>query len=71
MWLRSGVALAVAGTVAGSCSSNSIPSLGTFICCKCSPKKTKTKTKTKKHGIFVTFLPDWIMKIISQKISAI
>ena len=45
MWLRSGVALAVAGTVAGSCSSNSIPSLGTFICCKCSPKKTKKKAK--------------------------
>ena len=40
-WLRSHVAEAVA--VAGSCSSNSIPSLGTSICRGCSPKKTKKK----------------------------
>ena len=41
--LGSGVAVAVA--VAGSCSSNWIPSLGTSMCCRCSPKKTKGKKK--------------------------
>ena len=41
IWLRSGVAVAV--VQAGSCSSNSTPSLGTSICCRCGPKKTKNK----------------------------
>ena len=40
-WLGSGIAVAVAQ--AGSCSSYSIPSLGTSICCRCSPKKKKKK----------------------------
>lgn len=45
MRLGSGIAVAVA--VAGSCSSDSTPSLETSICHRCnSPKKTKTKTKT-------------------------
>ena len=44
MWLRSCTAVAVAK--AGSCSSNSTPSLGTSICCRCvspdhPPKKNK------------------------------
>ena len=37
MWLRSAVAVAV--VQAGSCSSHLTPSLGTSICCRCSPKK--------------------------------
>ena len=41
MLLGSGVA------VAGSCSSSSTPSLGTSICCGCSPKKQKKKPKTR------------------------
>ena len=51
MWLRTGVAMAVAQ--ARSCSSNATPSLGTSICHRCSPKKQnknkqkKTKNKTK------------------------
>ena len=40
MWLRS-VAAAVA--LAGSCSSNCSPSLGTFICYRCGSKKKKEK----------------------------
>ena len=51
LWCRSwkwlGFRVAVAVAVAGSCSSDSTPSLGTSICCKFSPKKLKTKNKTK------------------------
>ena len=32
---------------ASSCSSNSTPSLGTSICCRCGPKKIKQKKPTK------------------------
>ena len=39
MWLGSHVAVAVAQ--AGSCSSNSTSSLGTYICLRCSPKKKR------------------------------
>ena len=38
-------AVAVAVAVAGSCSSNLTPSLGTFICCRCAPKKKKKRWK--------------------------
>ena len=37
MWLRSRIVVAVAW--AGSCSSDSTPSLGTSICCRRGPKK--------------------------------
>ena len=40
--------VAVAVVWAGSCSSNSAPSLGTSICHGCGPKKTKKKKKKKK-----------------------
>ena len=40
-WLRSHVAVAV--VLVGGCFSDSTPSLGTSICCGCSPKKTKEK----------------------------
>ena len=43
MWLRSGVAVAVASP--GSCSSDLTPSLGTSIRCRCSPKQMKEKKK--------------------------
>ena len=43
--LRSGMAVAVAVAVAGSCSSNWTPSLGTSICHGCGPKKKKKKKK--------------------------
>ena len=42
MWLGSSVAVAV--VQAGSCSSNSTPSLGTSICCGCGSKNKQTKT---------------------------
>ena len=45
MQLRSCVVVAVAVAVAGSCSSDSTPSLGTSICHRCGPKKTKKKKK--------------------------
>ena len=35
--------MAVAVAVAGSCSSDLAPSLGTSICCGCGPKKKKKK----------------------------
>ena len=44
MRLRSCIAVAVA--VAGSCSSDLTPSLGTSICRRCSPKKKKKKVQT-------------------------
>ena len=43
--LRSHVAVAVAVVQADRCSSDSTPSLGTSICCRCSPKKQKIKNK--------------------------
>ena len=52
MRLRYGVALAVAQ--AGSCSSDSIPSLETSICCRGGPKKTKTnKQKSYMKKLYV------------------
>ena len=48
MWLRSGVAMAVA--YARSCSSDLTPSLGTSICFGYGFKKTK-KEKKKKGGV--------------------
>ena len=42
--LRSCIAVAVA--VAGSCNSDSTPSLGIFTCCKWGPKKQKNKKQT-------------------------
>ena len=46
MWLGSGVAVAMVW--AGSCSSDSTPSLGTSICHWCSPKKKGKKKKIHK-----------------------
>ena len=40
---------AVVVAVAGTCSFNSTPSLGTSTCCRCSPKKIKDKKKKKKR----------------------
>ena len=45
MWLRSCIAMAVA--VAGSCISDSTPSLGIFICHRYSPKKQEKKKRSK------------------------
>ena len=44
-WLGSGVAVTVPW--AGSCSSNLIPSLGTSMCCRCTPKNHTKKIKIK------------------------
>ena len=44
-WLRTRVAVAVAVAQAGSCSSNSTPSLGNSIDHTCGPKKQKKKKK--------------------------
>ena len=51
-----GSCVAVAMAVAGNCSSDSAPSLGTFICCGCGPKKQKKK---KKKGI-------WLVTVVVQ-----
>ena len=48
-WLRSGVAVAV--VEAGSCSSDSTPSLGTSICCGYGPKKTEDKKILRYKGV--------------------
>ena len=49
MWLGSHIAVAV--MEAGSYSSDSTPSLGTSICCRCGPKKAKKKKKKKKKNL--------------------
>ena len=41
--MRLGSHVAVAVAVAGKCDSDLTPSLGTSMCCGCSPKKTKVK----------------------------
>ena len=51
MWLGSGVAMAV--VQAGSCSSDSTPSLEVSICRRCGPEKTRDKKKKKKKRIIV------------------
>ena len=48
MQLRSHIAVAV--VKASSCNSNLTPSLGTSMCCRCSPKKTKKKKKKMQMG---------------------
>ena len=47
MWLRSCIAVAVA--VAGSCSLDLTPSLGTSICCRWNPKKQRKKGRKKER----------------------
>ena len=47
MWLRSGVAVAVAVAVTGSCSSDLTPSLGTSIC----PKEKKEEERKKEMTV--------------------
>ena len=44
-----GSCIAVAEVQAGSCSSDSTPSLGTSMHCRCSCKKPKKKKKRKQH----------------------
>ena len=51
MWLGSSVAVAV--VKASSCSSNSTPSLGTFICQGCGPKKQKRESGSSCRGAVV------------------
>ena len=46
--MRLGSHVAVAVAYAGSCSSDSTPSLGTSICPGCGPKKEKKKKKRKR-----------------------
>ena len=52
--LRSGIAVAM--VQAGSYSSNQTPSLGTSICCRCSPKQTKRRPPPKKY-IHMSYKP--------------
>ena len=49
-WLGSGIAVAV--VQAGSYNANSTPSLGTSMCCTCSPKKTQKIKQDKKTTKF-------------------
>ena len=56
-WLGSGLAVAVAMAVAGSCSSDSTHCLGTSICHTCSPKKKKKRQiNLKKKNFYWEFL---------------
>jgi len=54
-----GSQVAVAVAVAGGCSSNWTPSLGTSICCRCGPKieKKKKKRRKKRAGFVGVFFP--------------
>ena len=47
MQLGFGIAEPVA--LASSCSSDSTPSLGNYICCRCTSKKAESKTEGKKE----------------------
>ena len=49
MWLRSGIAAAV--VYADSYSTDSTPSLGTYICHRHGPKKTPKKKKNRKESV--------------------
>ena len=53
LWCRLQMPLGshVAVAAASSCSSDLTPSMGTYICCKCSQKKPKTNKKTKKNRV--------------------
>ena len=57
MQLRSCGAVAV--VLAGSCSSDQTPSLGTSTCCRCSPQKDK-KEKKRKYPKTLTILLDFL-----------
>ena len=46
--MQLGSLIAVAVVWAVGYSSYSTPNVGTFICCRCNPKKTKKKKKKKK-----------------------
>ena len=55
LWCRSqtwlGSRVAVAGVYTSSCSSDSTPSLGTSMCCRCDPKKKRRKNPTAESGV--------------------
>ena len=51
---RLGYAISVALAYASGYSSNSTPSLGTSICCRCSPKKSKKEKSPLKYLKYVT-----------------
>ena len=65
MQLGSQVVVAVAE--AGGCSSDSTPSLGTSICCRCDPEKKKTKKK--RYSWTLTYFHEPEMKQKHSKIS--
>ena len=54
--MRLGSSIAVAVAQASTFSSNSTPSLGTFICHGHGPKKTKKKNSTKNHSVLCYFV---------------
>ena len=65
-WLGSSVAVAVARASGySSYSSNSTPSLETFICHGCSPKKTKTLKNLKKENVLV---PSWMVSSMKRSL---
>ena len=63
--MRLGSCIAVAVVYAGSCSSDSIPSLGTSTCCTCGPKKQKKKEKRKKSCWGVPVVVQWVKNLTS------
>ena len=58
--MRFGSHIAMAVVQASSFSSDSVPSLGISICCRCDPKKTKTKNEKQKPNLKRTLgVPQW------------
>ena len=69
LWCRLQMQLGsqVAVAVAGSCSSDSTPSLGTSIYCGYSPKKTK-KEKRKKEKIYILALEEPLKNFLPSSV---
>ena len=61
-----GSCIAVAGH-SSSYSSNSTPSLGTSICCRCSPKKKKKKKRSQNPAMEETSIGQWASRLSERR----
>jgi len=64
--MRLGSSVAVAVVQAGSCSSDSTPSLGTSICCGCGPEKKKKKPGVALHQFLLRRFNEQLPLVVSR-----